>query len=94
MRVTEKLRLIENIALELQSRYTFDEVDTFLAEFDVNAEFNPTVNSKRVYAQDRLKGVPTREIRKIAQELDLDADNIIKDPPKNWANSTTVQKTK
>lgn len=91
MRVTEKLRLIENIALELQSRYTFDEVDTFLAEFDVNDEFNPRVNSKRVYAQDRLKGVPTREIRKIAQELDLDTVNIIRDPPKNWANSTTVK---
>lgn len=92
MRVTEKLELISNIAVELQRRYTFDEIDVFFGEFSVNeTDDSIPYNSKRLYAQDRLKGVKTSEILKIAQELDLDTNNIAKDPPKNWTNSNSVK---
>tara|TARA_R110002096_G_scaffold416576_2_gene619212 strand:+ start:22726 stop:23436 length:711 start_codon:yes stop_codon:yes gene_type:complete len=91
MKVTEKLQLIENIAIELQSRYTFDVINIFFKEFKVNPEFDPSYNSKRLYSQDRLKGVEIAEIVKIAKELDIDTDNVIKEPPKNWENTSSVK---
>lgn len=91
MKVTEKINLIENIAVELQSRFTFDVIDTFLAEFKVSEATQETYSSKRVYVRDRLKGVSVSEIKKIADELEIDTYNLIKTPPKNWESSHSVK---
>jgi len=90
MRVTEKMQLIENIAVTLQERYTFDDLDMFFGEFDVS-EANGSYSSKRVYAKDRLRGAKNSELKKIATELGLDTDHIIKTPPKNWENTASVK---
>jgi len=34
MKVVEKLKLIEDIACDLQQKYTFTDIEAFLAEFD------------------------------------------------------------
>lgn len=91
MKALEKINLIENIAVELQSRFTFDVIDTFLAEFSVNPEFEPDYNSKRLYVRDRLKGVKVNEIKKIAEELEIESSDLIKTPPKNWETTNAVK---
>lgn len=68
MRVTEKMQLIENIAVTLQERYTFDDLDMFFGEFDVS-EANGSYSSKRVYAKDRLRGAKNSELKRLRLSL-------------------------
>jgi len=91
MKVIEKINLIENIAMELQSRFTFDVIDTFLIEFDVSEASYDSYNSKRVYVRDRLRGISVTELKRIADELEIDTQNLIKTPPKNWEETSTVK---
>lgn len=92
MKVAEKLELIERVAVELQQRYTFDDVDAFLSEFDVREEDPTTIyDSKRLYAKDRLKGINESELKKIAEELNLGNVNLTPKPPRNWNNPSSAK---
>jgi hypothetical protein len=92
MKVVEKIKLIDDIAYDLQQRYTYSEIDVFMAEFDVGkANLEKSYNSKRTYVTDCLKGVSNKELKKIADELDISTDNIIKTPPKNWGDTKSVK---
>jgi len=92
VRVVEKIKLVETIAVELQSRYTFDDIDVFLGEFPVSdVDELHQYNSKRIYVKDRLRGVPNDVVRQIAQELDIDIENATDDPPKNWSETSSVK---
>lgn len=91
MRVSEKLDLIDRIGRELQSRYTFQEIDRFLAEFAIDPPTNVTANSKWVYSKAALGGIPIEKVLRIAQELDIGVSgqspsSII--PPANWTKVT------
>lgn len=92
MKVSETLKLIDNIATTLQGKYTFSDIDIYLAEFNVNPpEKDMGYNSKRVYVKDRLKGVGEKELKKIAADLDLIVGDIVSDSPKNWVGTTAVK---
>ncbi len=91
MKALEKINLIENIATELQQRFTFDVIDSFFEEFKVNDVSLDGYNSKRTYARDRLKGINATELKKIADELNIDTHNLIRTPPKNWENTNSVK---
>jgi len=91
MNVIEQINLIENIASTLQQRFTYNDVDLFLANFDVNEEFDDGQASKRLYVKERLKGVSEKELKKIADELEIDTHNLIKTPPKNWETTTAAK---
>ncbi len=86
MRVSEKLALIDKIARELQSRFSYGDIDIFLAEFGVKTAPVPA-NSKWVYSKAALQGHPDETILRIAAELELQqGTSSIADatPPKNW----------
>ncbi|MDX8348902.1 toll/interleukin-1 receptor domain-containing protein [Cognatiyoonia sp. IB215446] len=87
MRVSDKLALLDKIGRELQSRFTFSEIDAFLAEFQITRPENAERNSKWVYSKNVLSGLDDELIIKIAGELDLleiTSTGQHFEPPRNW----------
>jgi hypothetical protein len=93
MRISEKLELIDKIGRELQTRYTYGEIDAFLAEFGVKPPTQVNSNSKWVYSKAALGGHPSATIVRIASELGLLPEARVSielapsendRPPKNW----------
>jgi len=90
MRVSEKLALIDKIGRELQSRFSYADIDIFLAEFDVQTS-QISINSKWAYAKHALQGHSGETLLRIARELELPqgtsaiAENT---PPQNWLGTT------
>lgn len=66
----EKVNLIHSIAVELQRRMTYDEIDLYLTEYGIN-KLSDGYGSKKVYVQKALEGVLATKILKIAEELGL-----------------------
>jgi hypothetical protein len=91
MRVSEKLDLIDRIGRELQKKYTFSEIERFLAEFAIKPPASIPVNSKWVFSKTALTGVPNEKILRIAQELDISLSgqsSSARIPPANWTKTT------
>lgn len=91
MRVSERLALVDKIGRELQSRFSYTDIDIFLAEFGVKPPTGVTANSKWVYSKAALQGHPDDTLLKIASELELpQGTSIIADttPPRNWQGTT------
>lgn len=90
MRVSDKLALIDKIGRELQSRFRYDEIDAFLAEYNIDRPQGVIANSKWVYSKAALQGVPLDVIVKIAEELDIDIprkSTSVAIPPRHWKNT-------
>lgn len=66
----EKVNLIYSIAVELQSRMTYYEIDIYLKEYDIK-KLPDKYGSKRVYVHKVLEGVPASKLLSIAKELGL-----------------------
>jgi hypothetical protein len=73
MRVTERLALAEQLGSELQQRYTFAELDRFLAAFGIDVSKHEWGSSKRIYARDILSAEPEKVLRAVAEELEIEA---------------------
>lgn len=90
MRVAEKLDLIDAIGRELQQRYTYVEIDAFLAEFGLEPPAQVSSNSKWVYSKAALNGQSEELILRVAAELDItvgsSASGLI-EPPENWRDT-------
>ena len=92
MKVVEKIQLIEDIACDLQQRYTYVDIALFMAEFEIaDSNLSESYSSKRIYAKDHLKGISDKVLKKIADELSIPTDNIIKTPPKNWGDTKSAK---
>ena len=90
MRVSDKLSIIDKIGRELQSRYTYTEIDAYLNEFGVDTPSEKYPNSKWVYSKTALQGVPMSTISRIAEDLDLGSVASIAAsyvPPANWKDT-------
>ena len=90
MRVTDKLALIDKIGRELQARFSYQEIDAFLAEYGIAPPTSVTSNSKWVYSKAALAGASIETIQSIAKELDLRAGGAVAalvDMPRNWLAS-------
>lgn len=93
MRATEKLELISRIGRELQRRFSYDEINGYLAEFKVTPPAPGTVGSisKWVYSKAALQGVPADIIIAIAEDLELEnlhAQHGVSVAPQNWTGTT------
>lgn len=81
------MALIDKIGRELQARFGYTEIDTFLHEFNILPPTNVSANSKWVYSKAALHGVATEVVIKIADELDIEVpSNGISSStqPRNW----------
>jgi hypothetical protein len=65
----EKLEFLDSIALELQGRMTFNDIDTYFKGHGVPTQDDYPQNSKRSYSKDMLANVDEDIIFKIATEL-------------------------
>lgn len=89
MRASERMDLLEKVGSELQSRYTYADIDAFFAALDIstiNVDSTNT-NSKRVYAKAVLSRVTEAVLLQVASELDIIPHTPIVAPiglPKNW----------
>jgi hypothetical protein len=94
LRVSERLDLIDQVGRELQSRYTYTEIDEFLGAFGIDPPNGVTSNSKWVYSKAALAKVSEAKLLKVASELDLVFGGAVvgdPGPPRNWADSKRLR---
>lgn len=94
IKASQKLDLISQIGRELQSRYTYQEIDSYLIEFGIQPPQNVSANSKWVYTKEALRGVPEKVLFEIASDLEISAkESKLKatTPPKCWADGQTFR---
>ena len=89
MRPSERLKLVEAVAVELQKRWTFFEIDHYFDACQVDHGAHPHANygSKRVYSQSVLSSVPDNRVQTIAADLGIIRDGSTvasAEPPQNW----------
>ena len=90
LRIIDKINLIDQIGRELQKRYSYDGIDHFLAEFEVDPPQNFNANSKWLYVKAALRVAPNETILRIAAELDMavkGAPAIVLLAPANWKDT-------
>ena len=84
--VAQKLTLVDRIGRELQSRYSYQEIDAFLSEFAVARPTTVASNNKWIYAKTALGGASNEVVLQIAEELGVAVDGAIaRRPPNAWA---------
>jgi hypothetical protein len=89
MRAVDKLDLASRIGRELQSRFTFAEIDQFLRSHRI-APGAVTVNSKWVYSREQVSQAPDEIVLKIADELEVipsTGGKAVWLPPRNWKDT-------
>lgn len=89
MRVSDGLDLISKIGRELQSRYTFEELYSYLWAFEVPRSKDGPVGSKWSYTKAALDPQSNEIILNIAHDLEITApaSNGIAGLPGNWSGS-------
>lgn len=81
MKPLKRLGLLDDIARELQSRMMFNDIDVYLAAWDVDCKRDtPSVNSKFVYARALLVDEPDEKLLNIAEELNIDHGEVRESP--------------
>lgn len=92
MRPSERLRVIEEIATELQSRYTYAEINRYLAAFGIIV---PDVwdgpNSKRVYSSEVLSSVEDSKLTDIAEDLEVSISTAMVKLPQVWSTGSDLR---
>lgn len=92
MRPSERLKLISELSGELQSRYTYDEIDTYLAAFGVETpEFWDGPNSKRVYSAELLKNLSDNILSEISEDLEISISAASFPLPRVWLDSSDLR---
>lgn len=87
MRISDKLGLIDKVGRALQAKFTYSEIDVFLAEYKIIGPKEVHTNSKWVYSKEALRGVATETLLKIARELEVEVPHATAAgalPPLNW----------
>lgn len=92
MRPSHKLYLVAAIATELERRYSFMDIDTYLQEngIDTPHQFG---ESKSDYVKITLRGVSDTHISKMVEDLEVDVTgtSLPSPPPKNWTDGKTFR---
>lgn len=87
MRASQRLDILDSIGAELQSRYTYTEIDDYLAAYGVKPPTDVSVNSKRVYAKAALRETNEKTLGEILTDLELGNFSSVaaaSQPPKLW----------
>jgi len=93
MKKSDKMQLINEISSELQERYTYRDIDVYLAEFDISPPQDVQVNSKRIYSAAALAGSTDALILHIATDLGIVGNaSLASGVPKMWKDDSSVFK--
>ena len=88
MKVSERMALVDKIGRELQSRFTFSEIDEYLTASEIALPQNVTANSKWVYSVAALAPLPLSKVVEVADDLGIGAQGAVLSPPSNWSNTS------
>lgn len=96
MNASDKLKLFEGIAVNLQQRYTFADLNDYFGAWLPPDKLPSTTeyNSKRSFAKDVLKTLPLHDVLKMAEELGVSAPSSVAAggrPPRNWHATTQLR---
>ncbi len=90
MKIVEKIKLMERVAIDLENRFNEDEIQTFFVEFKLKApETESWSNNFDVLGS--LRGVNTNTLISMADDLDISTNNLIKTPPMDWRNADSTK---
>jgi len=78
MTALEKIKLIDDVAKELQKRFTYRDIDAFFIAYGIPTGHIPSYNSKYVYVKEVLPTIDEEVIIQIANELDIKHDFLSK----------------
>jgi hypothetical protein len=90
VRVSEKLALTDQIGKVMAGRYGYEDIDAFLAEFNLESRVSRMDSTLEEYAKSALYRIDTDLLLGIAEDLQLDvffgtANASI--PPHNWKDT-------
>lgn len=90
MRASERISLIDKIGRELQARFRYEEIDTFLGHYGLQTPRDVSTNSKWVYSKAALRDATVDTLLKIADELEIpfSASKLQNRQPRNWDSTT------
>lgn len=72
MKPLEKLKLVDDIGRELQSRMTFSEIDSYFSTYGIPTDHQPSYHSKYVYVKEVLIKINDEIVIEIANELNIE----------------------
>jgi hypothetical protein len=89
MRPSLNMKLADAVAREMDKRYSFSEIDTYLGEFGVPTPYNFSDFDKVEYVKTTLRGVADATMARIAEDLEVSAAvTPVLRPPRNWPDDT------
>ncbi len=91
MKPLEKIKLVDDIGRELQSKMTFSEIDSYFQSYGIPTNHTPSFYSKYVYVKEVLPKINDEIIIEIANELNIE-HNYQSKLPVFKDNSTTFWK--
>jgi TIR domain len=92
LKPSKRLQVIDKIGRELQSKFTYQDIDIYLNAFGVSPP-SGSYSSKWVYSKDALRSVPNDIIIRIAADLEIEnfsKNDVINELPKNWEKEKGV----
>lgn len=90
MRASQRVAIIDRVASELQSRYTFHDIDLYLQAFKIKTPHGfDDFDSKAAYAKTHLGPLPSEVLARMAEDLELgfETSAAVVTRPKNWQDS-------
>lgn len=72
MKPLEKIKLVDDIGRELQSKMTFSEIDSYFQSYGIPTNHTPSFHSKYVYVKEVLPKINDEIIIEIANELNIE----------------------
>lgn len=94
MKVSDRLAIVDKIGRELQSRYGYQEIDHYLAAFDIEPPQGQNWNSKWVYSKAALAHTDNATLARIISDLGmgtLGTAAATLNPPESWRDAALVR---
>ena len=74
MKALDKIKLIDDIGRELQSRMTFSEIDSYFEAYGIPTDHQPSFNSKYVYVKEVLPKI-VEQFKQFVIDRDFDGED-------------------
>ena len=91
MRASQKLAMTDAVARELEKRYSFNEIDTYLGEFQIPTPYDTSqFSDKARYVKMTPRGIEAATLVRMAEDLEIAASTraAARRPPRNWPDET------
>lgn len=95
LKVSDRLAIIDRLGSELQSRYTYQEIDSYLEAFSLHVYgAQAAFASKKLYAKSGLNHASTATLGEIIEDLGIEALTTISaraNMPALWSDSSKLR---